>query len=75
MVQEGKEDACVADAVNVHASAPPGEGATVAGGDDSAPVESPAVATVEDTLAGGEVVIGDVVAVTGGDDKTLQEAT
>ena len=75
MVREGEEDARAADVVEVHASAPLDEGATVAGGDDNAPVESLVVATVGDTLVGGEVVVGDVVAATGGDDEALQEAT
>ena len=38
-----------------------------------APVESLVVATIEDTLAGGEVFVGDVAAATGGDGKELGE--
>ena len=64
-----------ADVVEAHKSAPPDEGATVAGGDDNALVESLFVTTAGDTLAGREVIIGDVVVATRGDNVTLQEAT
>ena len=63
-VREGEEDVRAADVVEAHDSAPPDKGATVAGGDDNAPVESLVVATVGDTLAGGEVFVGDVAAAT-----------
>ena len=71
MVREGNADTRVADIFEVHASAPPNEGATLTGGDDNAPVESLVVVTVGDTLAGGEVVVGDTVTATGRDDKAL----
>ena len=47
----------------------------MAGGNNNAPVESFIVATVGDTLAGGEVVVGDAVTTTGVDDEALREAT
>ena len=47
----------------------------MAGGDDNVPVEPLVVVTVGATLAGGEVIVGDVVAATGGYDKALREAT
>ena len=55
-------------------SAPPNEGATVAGGEDNVPVESLVVATVGDMLARGEVVVGDVITATGGDNEGLRDA-
>ena len=73
VVQESKEYARDADVVKVHAITPPDKGAVVAGEDNNARVESLVVATVGDTLSGGEVVVEDVVAATEVDDKALWE--
>ena len=71
LVREGKQYARAVRVAKVHASAPPDEGATMARGNDNALDITLVVATVGDTPVGGEVVVGDAVTATGGDDEAL----